>query len=196
MTPQSILPGDRHLKKFTLTGDALCVVLWHSPYSTWRNSTFLALKVSIMILMALPGLNVINATPHSTCNVGHGRQRELSGPSDFCVPFTVVDISKCVSLDFKMGRKPLCPNSPANNKAKQKRGKGKKNDDTARTPQPAPKASHQWTPSDMKGTGSSHKNQKIGQWSPISMRDALAEFDYYEERRIRLNLPRLEKHIA
>ena len=196
MTPQSILPGGRHLKKFTLTGDALCVVLWHSPHSTWRNSTFLALKVSIMILMALPGLNVINATPHSTCNVGHGRQRELSGPSDFCVPFTVVDISKCVSLDFKMGRKPLCPNSPANNKAKQKRGKGKKNDDTARTPQPAPKASHQWTPSDMKGTGSSHKNQKIGQWSPISMRDALAEFDYYEERRIRLNLPRLEKHIA
>ena len=142
-----------------------------------------------MILMALPGLNVINATPHSTCNVGHGRQRELSGPSDFCVPFTVVDISKCVSLDFKMGRKPLCPNSPANNKAKQKRGKGKKNDDTARMPQPAPKASHQWTPSNMKGTGSSHKNQKIGQWSPILMRDALAEFDYYEERRIWLNLP-------
>ena len=96
----------------------------------------------------------------------------------------------CVSLAFKMGRKPLCPNSPANNKAKQKHGKGKKNDDAAPTPQRASKASHKWTPSDMKGTGSAHKNQKIGQWSPISMKDALAEFDYYEERCIQLKLPR------
>ena len=125
MTPQSILPGGRHLKKFTLTGNALCAVLWHSPHSTWRNSTFLVLKVSIMILMVFPGLNVINATPYSTCNVGHGRQRELSGQSDFCVPFTVVDISKCVSLDFKMGRKPLCPNSPAKQQGKANMWQGK-----------------------------------------------------------------------
>ena len=100
MTPQSILPDGRHLKKYTMIGDALCAVLWHSPHSTWRSSTFLALKVSIMILMALPGLNVINATPHSTCNVGHGRQRELSGQNVFCVPFTVVDSSKCVGVVY------------------------------------------------------------------------------------------------
>ena len=103
-------------------------------------------------------------------------------------------LSLCVSLALKMGWKPLCPNSPGSSKGKQKNGKGGKDDDAAPPPpiQPAPQAEHLWTPSDTKGTGTSHKNQQIGQWSPESMRKALVEFDFYEERRVRLGLKRLE----
>ena len=100
MTLLCMTQGLKHWKRCTLIGDALCAALWHSPHSTWSNSTFLALKLSIMILMVLHGSNVISVTPPFIYSVGHGRQKELSGQNAFYVPFSAVDSSKCVRVSL------------------------------------------------------------------------------------------------
>ena len=47
--------------------------------------------------------------------------------------------------------------------------------------------------------GSHHKNQKLNQWKVYQLKATLVEFHFYEERRVKLGLSKLEKskaHIA
>ena len=81
-------------------------------------------------------------------------------------------------------------------KTGQKQWKDDKKDGDEPPPLPAPHAHNAWSPSDTKGTGSSHKGQQIGQWSVQSMKEALEEWEYWESRRVRKGLKRLEKFKA
>ena len=211
MTPQSILSGGKPLKKSTMTGGVLYAALWLCSHNTWRNSTFQALKVFTMMLMVPLGLNVTNVTPHSIFNVAPGSQKKLLGQNASYVHFTAVDTFNCVHVDlllmlyhiaclafrskqsvfsacgrssvslaFQMGKRPLCPNSPKSGKKKQRKDDKKDGDEPP--PLPALHTHHAWSPSDMKGTGLSHKGQQIGQWSVQSMKEALEEWEYWESR--------------
>ena len=96
MTTVYLMRGTGQWKKSILIGDALYAALLLCPHNIWSFSTFLALKVYIMILMAPLGLNVTNATPPSIYSVGHGSQKLLLRPSTSSVHFTAVNSFECV----------------------------------------------------------------------------------------------------
>ena len=114
--------------------------------------------------------------------------------------FSPVDLvsmfSACrLSLTLKMGHGHLCPNTP-----KKRKKSPKRSGQHGQADWPAlPPAQHQGTtpsPSDMKGTGSAHKGQHLGQWWLVNMKKALKDWAYYEERWVWLGLWRLERSKA
>ena len=147
-------PRHRQWKKPILTGGALCAAWWPCPPFTWNNNTSLALNLFILIWTTPPGLNVTIAIPLFICSVGPGNQFMLLDPDIFFAPFFVVGSSNfscpllfCIySFSFpchlKMAQKCWCPDTP---KEKKK-----------------PKA-----PSSGECGGSTHANQKIGQFKDV-----------------------------
>ena len=87
----NMIPEAKPLRKSILTGGALSAALWHCLHNIWKCNISLALKVSIMIWIIPPGLNVTNATPHSIYSVGHGNQQHLSEARDFFVLSSAAD---------------------------------------------------------------------------------------------------------
>ena len=220
MTQLNTVPGGKPLRKHTLTGDVLFAVWLPSLHSIWRTSISLALSLSILTWITPHGSNVINATPHSISSVVHGNPCKLLEINVSCVhsfvadsfrPFlsmyrlvypTPLDVCSfrlfslcCVSLALKMARKKLCPATPKKKKSPPRRRTAGRGQPT-RTPSNPPGQAVQPIHSSTAGTGSHHKDQKLNQWDPADMKAALIEFHFYEERRVRLKLPKLEKSKA
>ena len=221
MTQLNTVPGGKQWRKYTLTGDVLFAAWLPYLHNIWRTSISLALSLSILTWITPHGSNVTNATPPSISSVGHGNPCKLSEINVSCVlsfvadsfrpvlcvyrllyPTPPLDVCsfilfslRCVSLAFKMARKKLCPDTPKSKK-KSPRRRTPTGNPTNRQPPPPPPTPAQLTHSPTEGTGSHHQGQKLNLWDPAKMKAALDEWKYYEERRIRLKLPKLEKSKA
>ena len=226
MTQLYTIPGGKLLRKHILTGDVLFAVWLPSLHRIWRTSISLALSLCILTWIIPHGLNVTNATPHSIYSVAPGNQCKLSEinisfvhffaadsfrPFILCVsvdlppPFNVCSFRLCcvslallccVSLALKMAWKKLCPRTPKKKKKSSSRCSHPPAIPTAAAPPNLPQGPVGQATQNTSGTGSHHHNQKLNQWDVKRMKNALEEWHYWEEHRVRMGLKHLEMSKA
>ena len=218
MTQLNTIPGGKLLRKHILTGDVLFAVWLPSLHSIWRTSISLALSLCILTWIIPHGLNVTNATPHTIYSVAPGNPCKLSEINVSFVHFFAADSFRpfilyvsvdlppsfnvcsfrlcCVSLALKMARKKMCPGTPKKKKKSPHRGGRPPAIPTAAPPPNLPQGPVAQPTQNTSGTGSHHRNQKLNQWDVERMKNALQEWRYWEERRVRMGLKNLEMSKA
>ena len=159
-----------------------------------------------------------NATSHSIYSVAPGNPCKLSEinvsfvhffvadsfrPFILCVlvdlppPFNICSFRLCcVSLALKMAQKKLCPGTPKKKKKTSGHSRRPPAILTAAALRNLPQGPVVQPTQNTSRTGSHHHNQKLNQWDVEKMKNALAEWCYWEECRVRMGLKHLEMSKA
>ena len=122
---------------------------------------------------------------------------------DLCVsvdlppPFNVCSFRLCcVSLALKMAQKKMCPRTPKKKKKSSGCGSCPPAIPTDAAPLNLPQAPVGQATQNTSGTSRHHQNQKLNQWDVEIMENALEEWRYWEDRRVRMGLKNLEMSKA
>ena len=102
----------------------------------------------------------------------------------------------CLSLALKMAQKKLCPGTPKKKKKSPCHGGCPPAIPTVTAPSNLPQCPVMQLTQNTSGTGSHHHNQKLNQWDVERMKNALEEWCYWEDRRVRMGLKNLEMSKA
>ena len=116
---------------------------------------------------------------------------------DLPPPFNVCSFRLCcVSLALKMAQKKLCLATPKKKKKTPSCGGRPPAIPTTAAPPNLPQGPVAQATQNTSGTGSHHRNQKVNQWDVERMKNALEEWHYWEDRRVRMGLKHLEMSKA
>ena len=102
----------------------------------------------------------------------------------------------CVSLALKMAQKKLCPGTPKKKQKSPGHGSRPPAIPTGTAPPNLPQGPVGQVTQNTLGTSSHHCNQKLNQWDVERMKNALEEWRYWEECRVRMGLKHLEMSKA